>query len=235
MATVRTLIKASLRKAGVLATGETPTHSEEQDAFDDLKRMLEVWSTKQIYVYASAEDNFALVSGTASYTMGTAGTASSTRAKKVLHAFVRDSSNYDHPVEIISEGQYNGIATKTNQARPNKLFYDPKYSLGYINLHPTPDTVETMYIESLQLLISLSALTDTVSLPGEYEEAIVSNLALRLHTEYPDVPVSPALLALANSSLADIVELNAANQIEVVGLDPGVVGGGTMYNINTDN
>ena len=80
MATVRTLIKAALRKAGVLATGQTPTASEEQDAFDDMKRMLEVWSTKQIYVHASAEDNFALVAGTVSYTMGTAGTASTISA-----------------------------------------------------------------------------------------------------------------------------------------------------------
>lgn len=234
MATVRTLIRASLRKIGVLATGQTPTHSEEQDAFDDLKRMLEVWSTKQIYVYASAEDNFALVAGTSSYTMGTAGTASATRAKKIHNAFVRDSGNYDYPVEIISENKYNAIPDKTTRGRPYWLFYDPKYPLGYIYLYPTPDSADTAYIESLQLLAALPLVTTTVSLPGEYEEAIVSNLAIRLHTEYPDVPVSPALVAMANASLDSIIELNAANQVEIVPLDPGVTGNGRRYNINTD-
>lgn len=233
MATPRTLIKAAFRKIGVLASGETPKADEEQEAFADLKRMLEVWSTKQIYVYASAEDNFALVPGTVSYTMGTAGTASATRAKKILNAFIRDASNYDYPVEIISENQYNAITDKTTSGRPYLLFYDPKYALGYIYLYPTPNAADTMYIESLQLLVALPNVTTIVSLPGEYEEAIVYNLAIRLAPEH-EVPIPIEVAAIAVSSLDAISVLNAANQVETVPLDPGISGVGRPYNINTD-
>ena len=138
-----------------------------------MKRMLEVWSTKQILVPASAEDNFALEAGTSTYTMGTAGTASTVRAKKIVNAFVRDSGDSDHPVEIISENQYNAITAKTTRGRPYLLFYDPKYAVGVINLYYTPDTAETMYIESLQLLQDLDAVTDTVTLPGDYELSLI--------------------------------------------------------------
>lgn len=234
MATVQELLKDSLRKIGVIATGQTPTNDELQDALRDLNRMLEVWSTKQIQVFASAEDNFSLVAGTVSYTMGTAGTASSVRAKKILSGFTRDSDNYDQPVEIISEKQYNAIPDKTTQGRPYYLFYDPKYALGYIYLYPTPDSTETMYIESLKLLhTAFTALTTTVSLPGEYEEAIVFNLAVRMAPEY-GLPVPIEVAAIAASSLADIIELNASNQVEKVGLDPGITGSGRRYNIETD-
>jgi len=196
--------------------------------------MLEVWSTKQILVHASAEDNFALVAGTASYTMGTAGTASSTRAKKIHNAFIRDSDNYDHAVEIISENQYNAISKKTTQSRPYWLFYDPKYPLGYIYLYPTPDAVETAYIESLQLLQSITNVTTTISLPGEYEEPIIYNLAIRLAPEH-EVPIPNEVMAIAMASLDAIGVLNAANQIETVPLDPGIAGGGLMYDIDTDD
>ena len=229
MATSRTLIKAALRKIGIV----TDDAGIEQDAFADLKRMLEVWSTKQILVHASAEDNFALVAGTASYTMGTAGTASTTRAKKIHNAFIRDSDNYDHPVEIISENQYNAITDKTTRSRPYWLFYDPKYALGYIYLYPTPDTADTAYIESLQLIQSIANVTTVISLPGEYEEAIIYNLAIRLAPEH-EVQIPMEVMALAMSSLDAIGVLNAANQIETVPLDPGITGGGRMYNINTD-
>ena len=229
MSTPRTLIAAALRKIGIV----TDDASIEQDAFADMKRMLEVWSTKQILVPASAEDNFALAIGTSTYTMGTAGTASTVRAKKIVNAFVRDSGNYDHPVEIISENQYNAITDKTTRGRPYLLFYDPKYAVGVINLYYTPDAAETMYIESLQLLQDLDAVTDTVTLPGDYEEAIIYNLAIRLTPEH-EVQIPIEVAALAASSLDSIIVLNSASQVEPVGLDPGIVGGGRIYNINTD-
>lgn len=231
MATPRTLIKVALRSIGAIATAETPKHAEEQDAFDAMKRMLELWSTKQILIYASAEDNFSLVGGTSSYTMGSGGTASSVRAKKILNAFVRDSSNYDHPVEIIAENQYNAIPSKTTRSRPKQLFYDPTYALGTINLYPTPNAAETMYIESLKLLTSLTTVTTILSLPGEYEEAIIYNLAIRIAPEH-GLPIPIEVAALANSSLNAITVLNASNQISPVALDPGVTGGGKLYNIN---
>lgn len=229
MATPRTLIEASLRKIGIT----TDDASIEQDALSDLKRMLAVWSTRQILIPASAEDNFALVVGTSTYTMGTAGTASTVRAKKILNAFVRDSDNYDHPVEIISENQYNGIPDKTASSRPYWLFYDPKYAVGTINLYPTPDATETVYIESLQLLQDLDDVTTTITLPDEYEEAIIYNLAVRLAPEH-EVPILPEVGAIAMASLSAIIVLNAANQVEKVPLDPGITGAGRRYNINTD-
>ena len=234
MATVQELIKAAFRKVGAISTGQTPSDGELQDALDDLNRMLETWSTREILTYVSTSENFSMVAGTASYTMGSSGTASSTRAKKILDAFVRDSSNYDHSVRIIGEGEYNAVKSKTTQSRPNRLFYDPEYPLGVINLYPVPNAAETMYIESQKLLhTAFTALTTTVSLPGEYEEAIIYNLAVRLAPEH-ELEVPKLVGAIAVSSLSNIITLNAANKVEPVSLDPAITGGGRLYDINTD-
>lgn len=229
MSTPRTLIKAALRKIGIV----TDDASIEQDAFADMKRMLEVWSTKRILVPASTEDNFALVAGTSAYTMGTAGTASTVRAKKILSAFVRDSSDYDHPVEIITEKQYNDIPSKSTRGRPYLLFYDPKYAVGVINLYYTPNAAETMYIESLQLLQTIDLVTTTITLPGDYEEAVIYNLAIRLAPEH-EIPIPIEVAALAGSSYDNIVILNASSQVEPVRLDPGIASAGRAYNVNAD-
>jgi len=196
--------------------------------------MLASWSTKQILIPASTENNFALVAGTSTYTMGTAGTASTVRAKKILNAFVRDSGNYDHPVRIISENEYNAITDKTTRGRPYLLFYDPKYAVGVINLYYTPNAVETMYIESLQLMQDLDAVTDTITLPDDYEEAIIYNLAIRLAPEH-EVPTPVEVAALASASLESLVVMNASSQTGPVALDPGIAGGGRSYNINVDD
>lgn len=228
MTTSRTLIAASLRKIGII----TSDASIEQDAFSDMKRMLEIWSINQIAVPASTENNFALAPGTSTYTMGTAGTASTVRAKKILSAFVRDSGGYDHPVNIITENEYNSIPFKTNRGRPYLLFYDPKYAVGVINLYYTPNAIETMYIESLQLLQSLANVTTTITLPGDYEEAIIYNLAIRLAPEH-EVPIPAEVSVLAQASMDNIGILNAASQMGPVSLDPGIRGGGCSYDINT--
>ena len=83
------------------------------------------------------------------------------------------------------------------------------------------------------MLQSITNVTTTISLPGDYEEAIIYNLAIRLAPEH-EVPISNEVAALAMASLDAIGVLNAANQIEPVKLDPGIAGGGRRYNINTD-
>ena len=42
MSTVRDLIKSALQDLGALAAGQTPTASEQADAFDSLKEMLAI-------------------------------------------------------------------------------------------------------------------------------------------------------------------------------------------------
>lgn len=230
---VSTLIKGSMRKLGVIATGETPTASEMADALEALQGMLRSWAGKRLMVFSSVKESVTLAAGTASYTWGAGGTINTTRPNQILGAFIRDSENIDHPVDLVSEGKYRSVAVKGTAGRPDMLFYHPTYPLAAIYLCPTPNAAEALWIDSMKPFTetsSFSSLTDTIAFPTTYEEPILYGLGLRLAPEFGK-SVSAEFAAIANNGYEGLIMLNAANQVEAVKLSlPN--GTRSAYNIN---
>lgn len=217
---VSTLLKSSMRKAGILSAGETPTDEIYAPWLEGLQIMLRSWASKRILVFASIKESFTLVPTQSLYTWGTGGNITTTRPHQILGAFVRDSSNIDHPVRTISEGQYRIISSKTTAGRPEYVFYHPLYPFGAIYLYPTPQDIETMHLESLKPFTETSSfnlVTDTISFPPNYEEPLVYNLALRLAPEY-GVKMSAEAVKIATDSYDALIVLNASNQVEPIRL-----------------
>ena len=234
MTTARTLIADSLISLGEF----DPTEAIDADALTfglrTFNRMIGVWAAQNLLIPYTTSENFA-GSGSASYTMGTAGTASTTRAKRILDAYANDGT-YDYPIEIIDQHKYNRIFDKSNTStRPFVLFYDPVYPVGVIYLYYVPSAAYTIYIESTKDLHSTLALATTVSLPLEYEEAIVLNLRNKLAPSY-ERAVTQGMRYEANEALRIIKNLNAANRQEEMELPIGLhhaLRGGHGYNIET--
>jgi len=233
---VSTLIKSSLRKIGVLSAGETPTDETYAALLEALQVMLRSWAQKRILVFASIKESFSLIATQSLYTWGTGGNITTTRPHQILGAFVRDSSNFDHPVGIISEGQYRNISSKATAGRPEYLFYHPLYPLGAIYVYPTPQDIETMWLESMKPFTetsSFAVVTDTIAFPPNYEEAIVYGLAVRIAPEY-GVSMSAETAKIATDSYDALVILNASNQVESLSLSLPISGRGG-YNIYSDS
>ncbi len=233
---VSTLIKSSLRKAGVLSSGESPETAREAEALEALQIMLRSWAQKQILVFASTKESFNLISTQSLYTWGTGGNISTMRPHKILGAFVRDSGGTDYPVEIISEGRYRDISTKATAGRPEYLFYHSLYPLGNIYVYPVPQLSEEMWIMSMKPFLetsSFSAVTDTISFPENYQEPLVYNLALRIAPEY-GVSMSAEAIKVATDSLDALIILNASNQVEPSRLSLPIDGRRGGYNILSD-
>lgn len=235
---VSDLIKASLRKLTVYASGESPSSNELADGLTALQSMLRRWSTKKILVFASVREYFVLVPGTYFYTWGSGGTWNTTRPHRLLGAYIVDSSEISHTVAIIDETKRNSITAKTTISRPYTLFMQPAYPLAFIYLYPIPDTAEELHIISIKPFTetsSFSATSDTISFPSEYEEALIYNLAVRLASEFgKTVPVEVA--AIAEGAYNDIIKLNSGNQVESIDLlIPSGSPLGTRYSINSDS
>jgi hypothetical protein len=229
---VRTLLEAALKKIGVLAPRETANNDELSDCLVVLQSMLRSWAARRLIVYASTEDTKVLTGGTASYSWGTGGSIATTRPNQLLNAFIRESS-YDYPVDLISEFQYHEITNKATQGRPSKLWYKPSYPLGYIYLYPTPDSGYTLYVNSLKQFTqtsSFNAITDTLSFPLEYEEAILYGLVERIAPEYGKT-LPAEVIGIAMASYDTLININSSNQVEPVSLS-FPVGRHGNYNIN---
>ena len=197
MTTALDIITKAMQKCGILTKTESPDADETADALDCLNALLSSWSNESMLIYTRALENFPLVAGTISYSIGSGQTFNTTRPTQILSAYVRQGS-VDYPVEVINDENYAKITFKTMQGIPTYLNLDNGFPAGTIKLYPSPLAGLTLFILSEKVLSSF-ALSDTVSLPPGWERALVYNLAVEISPEYGQ-QVDPLVLKIANDS-----------------------------------
>ena len=138
MTTTQTIITDAYFEARVIGERSAADGNQSKRALRWLNRMVSLLSTEGVMIPYSTSENFSITSATAAYTMGSGGTASSSRARKITSCFVRDSADNDYRVDIISEKDYNRIPDKDLKGTPIKLFYDPVYPVGTIYFYFQP-------------------------------------------------------------------------------------------------
>ena len=72
MATAQDIITDALRTLGVIASGETPTAHDMNDALGRLNRIIETWQTDERAYYSQIDSAFALTIGKGQYAIGDA-------------------------------------------------------------------------------------------------------------------------------------------------------------------
>lgn len=213
MATATVLITDALEEIGAIEADEPLTNSEIQKGLKVLNRLLGEWSAQSLMVYVTTRESFVTVASTPSYTIGTGSTWNTTRPTAVEQAFIR-ISNIDYPVRVIQDrAEYERISDKNSvTGQPRVLYYDPTYAAGTVYLYPMPDIVYTVHLISLKPFTVVGAVTESVSLPVEYETAIVTNLAIRLAPSF-NLSVKPETVAIAEKSLSTLIRRNAKHPI----------------------
>jgi hypothetical protein len=226
MATASDIITAALNKVGVYV----PTTAQQATALQSLNNMISSWGADLIQPYQTRE-SFSLTVGTASYTIGTGGTFSATRPMRIESCFLRNSDGYDFPVDIMSKKDYDAISSKSFSARPEKVILLTEYPLAYIIFDNAPDVAYTAYFDFTKQFTEFSTVSDSVSLPSEYKEALVYNLAISCAEDW-DRKVSQTVLLRARETKVMILALNASNQpCPIASFD---IRTGSRYNINID-
>lgn len=71
------IISRAMKDIGAIASGETPTPEESQDAFDMLNDMIDQWSNEDMMVFYKSEIVFPITSGQTQYTIGPTGNINS--------------------------------------------------------------------------------------------------------------------------------------------------------------
>ena len=215
---VSDIIKASMRKLGVIASGEPLTADAQQDALSALQSMLRSWSAEKINVFSSINETLVLTPGTHVYTWGVGGSINTARPNQIIGASINSTDGITSPVEVIGEGRYISIALKTTSGSPYLLF--PKYNYPYVQvtLYPVPAIAETLNLYSIKPFTeasSFDSVDDELQMPAIYEEPTIYNLAVRIAPEF-GVAVKASVAAMATSSYNRIVNLNAGNYVEPV-------------------
>ena len=206
--TAKDLITSAMKKIGALGPGEAAESHEVEDGLAALNRMLNLWSAKRLMVYATTQISHTMTIATASYTIGSGATVNTTRPMRILSGFIRDSNSVDTPLKIRPLDDYNTFTDKTLQGRPEVIAYRPSFPLGTFYLYPAPQEAYTIYLEGQIPLGELASASTEFTFPGEYEEAVIYNLAVRLAADYGRT-ITAEIAAIAADAYKTVRELNA--------------------------
>jgi len=221
------IIIAAFQELGITVSGGSPNANDLAWGLGKLNRFLNNLSADGLNLHYRVEESFNLVGGTPNYTIGSGATFDTPRPTIIEKAFIRDSG-HDHPVDIRSIAEYWSLAEKSTQDRPVKLYYDTTYPNGTIYLYYTPDSAYSLHLISQKPLITYASGATEVSLPGEYEDMVVLNLAIRIAARYGK-EISGDLRLDAKNAYNNVRDLNLVGQMKAVELNwPGRSSG---YNV----
>jgi hypothetical protein len=224
------IIKRAMRIIGAIGQNETPSSSEASDGLLALNDMLDSWSTDRTYIYSILQENFPLVSGTVSYTMGVGGDFNTTRPTEIDNVFVR-LNDTDFALKSINSQDYNSITSKSNNGGiPEYYFYNPSFPLATIQLWGSPSSDLTIYINSWQQLQQFADLTTDYTLPSGYNRALAYGLAMEIAPEY-GMTLTQEAIGIATLSQANIRNKNLP--APVMKTEVGLIGNGN-YNYYSD-
>lgn len=228
------IIARTLKTAGIVGVGQTPSAEDMADSFQVLNDMLGLWSRRRWLVYHLV-DKALPMTGAASFSIGPGGNVDMVRPDKIEAAYVRllNGANkpVDVPLDVISaEEDWARVTVKGLGGFPQAVFLDSGYPAGTLYVWPIPAAgVYEVHIVLKADLVQFATITDQVNLPPEYLEAIRFNLAGRLLIEY-DKPQRNDIASLAKAALNTI--RNANYQVPELRMPddlPGQQGGG--YNL----
>ncbi len=230
--TVLEIITSSLRLIGPLGPGRVAGPSETTDALFVLNRMLESWANERLLVYAVDRNLFPLQANLTYYTIGPSG-ANWTLARPLSldHVGLMIDATTEIPLDQLTEDEYSRVRIKgLLSTQPTQVFYKPSFPNGTVFVYPTPTEVRNLVLYTYGPISTFALVSDTLTLPPGYADAIRYNLALRLAPEWGKMP-RPDVAAMAVESLSRIKTTNAPN-LEMA-VDAAMTGRGAAFDWRT--
>ena len=191
------LIRAAMRKAGILAAGEALPADEGDDALEVLRDMLDDWSNEALIIPMVSELVLPLQAGQSTYTIGLyplpkpdplpENHLEAARPVEIQSAFIRDSLGTDYIQEIMNVDEFARISRKTNGSKPSRFFVKNGWPLITIQFEAEPyasDSLHLYTVHPLSDLIPTLGLSEELALPPGYRQAIIYNLAIMLSPEW---------------------------------------------------
>jgi len=229
LTTARDLIIKALKEIQVGAEGETLSAETMNDGLDSLNLMLGVWGGRGLATMAEIQETLLLTAAKVSYMIGVTSLAlptdiNSAKPHRIVSAFVRDASNMDTPITLISREEYNALLDKTTAGLPELLFQDPgatqqtNHVMTFF-LYPVPDatTTYTIHLSSEKPLTRIAALDSHITMPDHYISGIVPNLAIQIAPQYGKT-LHPGTIKAANDSMSVIETINTTQKRTIIEL-----------------
>ena len=201
--TVQDVIASSLRLINVLASGETPSAAEGNDALHVLNDMWDSWNAERLMIFTIPRLVFTLNPGggsgpNGSYTYGqvTGGPLAdfnSPRPAYIDRMGIINLNNPSQPLELplqyLNAAQWQEIPVKNIQsALPQYCWDDQGFPLRNLSFWPVANIGLQVAIYPWSMLNQPITPSTVMAFPPGYARAFRYNLAVDLAAEFPPVP-----------------------------------------------
>lgn len=174
------IIKAALRKCGVLAEGETPSTETLTNGTQALNNIVVRFATLGMPLWKRTETTVTIVAGTSTYTIN-----NSLKNPQVILKDTTGGVQY----ELINKSRYDYNRLPSNTSgTPVHFTFNPNLENGTLTIWPTPDataastkTLTVVYQKEFDGFVSA---TDTPDFPSYWTDALVYELAVNLAPEW---------------------------------------------------
>ena len=204
------VINEALLLLGVIYPGQTISAEALATAELGCNMMLGEWSAQGLAVFSVAKITKALVSGTATYTIGTGATWNTPRPEKIEAWAVTSSSGFAGSGKPVDPATFVTIARDRSAIGSiiEALNYDAAYPVGTLTLYPIPNG-GTLELWVWQQFAFISDFTAAIDFPPGYLKAIVYNLAVDLAPKFGR-PLDPTIATVAMQCKAGLGAVNAS-------------------------
>lgn len=222
MIQLRKIVNLALSRIGAINFSENPDTATSDVCVDTFRMMMDEFdirfSNDKLYNITTSAKNILTLGTDASDPLNILYGDVSARPASITEVFYQQGS-INFPINIHPYSDYNFIRVTNVAAIPTDVFVD--YGFPYVTLNFYPQIGSAGFIKIIGKSYRTNEdiyLNDYVSVPREWNAAIVSNLALRLAPTF-GIPVSPALTIQAASDLKHIKQLQIVEQMQTLRSD----------------
>lgn len=213
MPRVSDLIKNALLELGAYSQGEVVSADDADFCGGKLNRVLDGWNARESFVYNVNFVQYLLTANLSPHTIGPGGNfVVAQRPVKIVNANIvltNSVPNVFTPLNIRDDDWWSGNRVRDlKSSLPTDLYYSPDWPKGSIYLWPVPNTAWKLDLETWNTLAQFVNLTDVLSMPPGYEDALTLTLAENLAVPFK-TPLDPLLIKNAQAARDRIQTLNS--------------------------
>lgn len=221
------LLYPALRKAAItLGPQRIPSPAQFQDAIEEINRLIGSLNCDRLFIYGQDIEVFPLNPTKKIYTIGIDPTGVLPEADFPIRAPIAgiteanfifqggpNAPELRYPLELLTYQRWSNIRLQDiGNTIPQAIYYDRGYPIGNIYIFGQPQQGGSIELYCWHLIPYASALTDVITFPQGYEDALVLNLACRMAPHF-QLPVHPEVRAQARESLMRVMSNNAPQPI----------------------
>lgn len=203
-------LRKTMLMIGAISSGESLSATEASDGLASLSDLIDSWSTEGLLVPTVSIEEFTLIPGQSSYSIGPTGNFATSVPQEIIEARLKDVTGtaFEIPMKVLSTQEWADITQKTvRSSQPDSLYFQRIPTSSYIYFYPTPSVANKVVLYQKKVLNTVYSVNDVVNFTPGYLRALRYNLAVELAIEYGKQP-RPEIIATAQELKAQLKRVN---------------------------